>query len=81
MNQLQLEIIKIIILTNYDSTNINSINLNKRAENDNEVKTKAYVDQFHQENKRSRRNLGKDFYDESSELVKTIKTMISTIRN
>ena len=32
--------------------------------------TKAYVDQFHQENARSRRDLGIDFYDESSDIVK-----------
>ena len=49
-------------------TNINSIN--KPAENDNEVITKAYVDQFHQQNERSRRDVGLDFYDESSDLVK-----------
>ena len=50
--------------------NINSITLNKQAENDNQVITKAYVDQFHQENERSRRDLGIDFYNESSDLVK-----------
>ena len=55
---------------NYNLTNINSITLNKQAENDNEVVTKAYVDQFHQENERSRRNVGLDFYDESNDLVK-----------
>ena len=55
---------------NYNLTNINSITLNKQAENDNEVITKAYVDQFHQENERSRRDLGIDFYDESSDIVK-----------
>ena len=55
---------------NYNLTNINSITLNKQAENDNEVITKAYVDQFHEENERSRRDLGIDFYNESSELVK-----------
>ena len=55
---------------NYNLTNINSITLNKQAENDNEVITKAYVDQFHQENERSRRDSGIDFYDESSDLVK-----------
>ena len=55
---------------NYNLTNINSITLNKQAENDNEVITKAYVDQFHQEKKRSRRDVGLDFYDESSDLVK-----------
>ena len=38
--------------------------------NDNEVITRAYVDQFHQENERSRRDLGLDFYDESKEVVK-----------
>ena len=41
--------------TNYNLTIINSITLNKQAENDNEVKTKAYIDQFHQENERTRR--------------------------
>ena len=55
---------------NYNLTNINSITLNKQAENDNEVITKAYVDQFHQENERSRRDVGLDFYDESSDLIK-----------
>ena len=44
--------------------------MNKQAENDNEVITKAYVDQFHHENERSRRDVGLDFYDESSDLVK-----------
>ena len=57
-------------LGNYNLTNINSITLNKQAENDNEVITKAYVDQFHQENERSRRDSGIDFYDESNDLVK-----------
>ena len=55
---------------NYNLTNINSITLNTQAVNDNQVITKAYVDQFHQENERSRRDLGIDFYDESSDLVK-----------
>ena len=55
---------------NYNLTNINSITLNKQAENENEVITKAYVDQFHQKNERSGRDLGIDFYDESSDLVK-----------
>ena len=56
--------------SNNNLTNINSITLNKQAENDNEVITKAYLDQFHQENERSRRDLGIDFYNESSDLVK-----------
>ena len=65
----------------YNLTNINSITLNKQAENGNEVITKAYVDQLHQENERSRRDLGVDFYDESSDLVRLIRIMISTIIN
>ena len=56
--------------SNFYFTNINSITLNTQAVNDNEVITKAYVDQFHLENERSRRNLGIGFYDESSDLVK-----------
>ena len=55
---------------NYNLTNINSITLNTQAIDDNQVITKAYVDQFHQENERSRRDLGIDFYNESNELVK-----------
>ena len=55
---------------NYNLTNINSITLNTQAVNDNQVITKAYVDQFHQENERSRRDLGIDFYDESGDIVK-----------
>ena len=55
---------------NYNLTNIYSITLNKQAENDNEVISKAYVDQFHQKNERSRRDVGLDFYNESSDLVK-----------
>ena len=54
----------------YNLTNINTITLDKRAENDNELITKAYVDQFHQENEQSRRDVGLDFYNESSNLVK-----------
>ena len=55
---------------NYKLTNIKTITLNKQAENDDEVITKAYVDQFHRENERSRRDLGIDFYNESTDLVK-----------
>ena len=58
---------------NYNLTNINSITLNTQAVNDNQVITKAYVDQFHQENERSRRDLGLDFYGESSYLLKNNK--------
>ena len=56
--------------SDYNLTNINSITLNKPAENDNHVITKANVDQFHQENERSRRDVGLDFYIESSDFVK-----------
>ena len=55
---------------NYNLTNINTITLTKQAENGNEVITKAYVDQFHQQNERSRRDLGIDFYNESNKLIK-----------
>ena len=55
---------------NHNLTDINSITLNTQAINDNEVITKTYEDQFHQENERSRRGLGFDFYDESNDLVK-----------
>ena len=58
---------------NYNLTNIISNTLNKQAENENEVITEAYVDQFHQENERSRRDVGLDFYNESSDLVKNNK--------
>ena len=44
--------------------------MNKRAVNEKEVITKAYVDQFHQENERSRRDVELDFYDESNDIVK-----------
>ena len=55
---------------NYILTNINSITLNTQAIKDKHVLKKAYVDHFHQENERSRRDLGLDFYDESNDLVK-----------
>ena len=57
---------------NNNSLNIiNSITLNTQAVNDNQVITKAYVDQLHQEKERSRRDVGLDFYDESNDLVKS----------
>ena len=55
---------------NYNLKNINSITLNTQAVNDNEVISKAYVDQFYQENGRSREDVGLDFYNESNDLVK-----------
>ena len=54
----------------YNLTNINSITLNTQAVNDNQVITKAYVDQFHQENERSRKDIGLSFYNEEVDLVK-----------
>ena len=47
--------------------------MNTRAVNDNEVLTKAYVDHFHQENERSRRDLGLSFYIEEVDLLKNIQ--------
>ena len=44
--------------------------MNSQAVNDNQVLTKAYVDQFHNDNERTRRDLGIDFYDQSNDLVK-----------
>ena len=35
-----------------------------------EIPTKAYIDSLHEENERSRRDLGIDFYDDSKDLVK-----------
>ena len=55
---------------NNNLTNRKSVILNTQAVNDNQVIMKAYVDQFHQENERSRRDVGLDFYDESNDLVK-----------
>ena len=45
----------------YDLTKINSIRLKTEAVNDSKVITKAYVDQFHQDNERSRRAISIDF--------------------
>ena len=60
---------------NYKLTNISSTTLNTQAVNDNEVITKAYVDQFHQESERSRRDLGIDFYNESSTILRFNQTL------
>ena len=49
---------------------INSTTSDTQAVNDNQVNTKAYVDQFHNDDERTRRDLGLDFYSESSGLVK-----------
>ena len=55
---------------NTNWTNIESITLNNQAVNDNQVITKAYVDQFHFDNEKNRRDLGLSFYDEEVDLVK-----------
>ena len=55
---------------NHNFTNINSITLNTQAVNDNEVITKAYVDQIHNDNERNRRDIGLSFYNEEADLVK-----------
>ena len=55
---------------NNNLTNINSITLNTQAVIDNQVITKAYVDQFHNDNERNRRDLGLSFYIEEVNLVK-----------
>ena len=55
---------------NHNLTNINSVTLNTQAVNDNQVITKAYVNQFHQERERSRSDLDVEFYDESNDWVK-----------
>ena len=46
--------------------------MSTQAVNDNQVITKAYLDQIHQEKERSRGDLGIDFYDEANDLVKNI---------
>ena len=43
--------------------------MNRQAENDNQVITKAYIDQFHNDNERNRRGLGLSFYNEEVDLV------------
>ena len=55
---------------NNNLTNINSITLKTQAVNDNHVITETYVDQIHQVNEQFGRDLGIDFDDESSDLVK-----------
>ena len=55
---------------NLNLTNKNGITLNTQAVYDNQMITKAFVDQYHQKNERSKRDLGLDFFDESSDLVR-----------
>ena len=66
---------------NYKLTNIKSTNINTSAVKVNQFFTKLKVAQFHNENDRSRNDLGLDFYNESSELVKKrANTKALTIR-
>ena len=58
---------------NFNLNNIKSFTLNNQALNDNQVITKPYVHEFHQENERSRQDLELNFYDESNDLVKKAK--------
>ena len=58
---------------NNNLTNKNSITLNTPAVNDNQIITKAYVDQFHNDNERNRRDLGLSFYNEEVDLVRNNK--------
>ena len=44
--------------------------MNTQAINDNHVTTKAYVEKFHNDNKKNRRGLGLKFFNESSNFVK-----------
>ena len=44
--------------------------MNTQAVNDNQVNTKSYVDQFHNDNERNRRVVGLSFYNEEVDLVK-----------
>ena len=64
---------------NPNLTNVNSITLNTQAGIDNNVILKTYVDQFHSDNEGNRKYLGRDFYDESNDLLKKIKKLISMI--
>ena len=44
--------------------------MRNQAANDNQVTTKPYLDQFHQEIERSRKDLGLSFYIQEVDLVK-----------
>ena len=57
-------------LNNLNLTKIKSSALNTQAVKDNEVITKSSVDHSHQENEQSRRDLGMDSENESSDIVK-----------
>ena len=65
---------------NYNLTYINSITLKTQAVNDNQVITEAYVDKFHQQNERSRQDLGMEFYDESVDSVKNNQDIVFNVK-
>ena len=48
---------------NHNLANKNNITFNTQTVNDNQVVTESYVDQFHQENGQSRRDVGLRFYN------------------
>ena len=66
---------------NFNLTNINSITSNTQAVNDNHYSTKSYVDKFHKENEKSRRDFGIDFCFESNDFVKNNQNKVSMIIN
>ena len=53
----------------HDLANIKSNSLKSQAVNYNDGHTKSYADQFKQVNEQSRRGVGLDFFDKSSDLV------------
>ena len=66
---LRLDPDEIIDLDNQDSIILNSTLTTPKTVI--EIPTKAYIDSLHEENERSRRKLGIDFYDESRDLVES----------
>ena len=65
---LRLDPNEILDLDNQDSIILNSTLISPKKFI--EIPTKAFIDSLHEENERSRRDLGIDFYDEASDLVK-----------
>ena len=58
------------VFNNYKLTNISSVSVNHEAQEDNDLVTLGYVKSLHEDNERSRRDLGLQFYDENNHLVK-----------
>ena len=63
---------------NFKLTNIEGNTLNSQAVNDVEVISKPYVDNHYQETERPRRDLGLDFYNQSSDFSREFKDNKST---